>query len=488
MASISKNIKRLRTAQKLTQEQLAVQLNVTRQTISSWENDRTQPDINMLAALSTALNTDIEDLIYGKKKHVGFEADPAEKRRTLSLVLIIMGCLLVAVGVVFLFVFFWRELPDVMKKSLALLPLIVGVGAGLFATLTKKKTVPLREGAAVLWFAGVIASNALVNSMFTVDFGFEKLLIADTFLLLPVPFLLDSVFAYTAEIALSMTLVWRQILDEAELSTFFFGAAAFLICVVFLFKNDQIKPVKQFCVWIWLLGAGATAAGGAMYAIHGTDYEDMSPMIFVSVLFCFFLALFIAGTEKRFELRFTLPVGAVLSASMPAFTAVAFVDNSFDHILDYGPVGYAALLCLMLLFLAPALISGKTGNKGNKIKRALIAVWALFFLSQLLLGVLVPVVTLAFSLTAGVLTVMAGVKRGKLLICNFGMVQLAANVFILLADLKTADLFWIGAVFVLMGAAFLIINKIMIKKFEARRAAQAAQRESAEESEATQDA
>ena len=78
MASISKNIKRLRTAQKLTQEQLAVQLNVTRQTISSWENDRTQPDINMLAALSTALNTDIEDLIYGSFSYNLTEKDSVE--------------------------------------------------------------------------------------------------------------------------------------------------------------------------------------------------------------------------------------------------------------------------------------------------------------------------------------------------------------------------------------------------------------------------
>ena len=43
--SISKNIKRLRQQAGLTQEQMAEKLFVTRQTVSLWENSKTQPDI-----------------------------------------------------------------------------------------------------------------------------------------------------------------------------------------------------------------------------------------------------------------------------------------------------------------------------------------------------------------------------------------------------------------------------------------------------------
>ena len=77
MSPISKNIKRLRGERGLTQEQLAEQLCVTRQTVSSWENNRTQPDIDMLTALSDALGADVEELIYGKRRSVGLEA-PAD--------------------------------------------------------------------------------------------------------------------------------------------------------------------------------------------------------------------------------------------------------------------------------------------------------------------------------------------------------------------------------------------------------------------------
>ena len=62
MAKISKNIRRLRNERGLTQEALAEKLNVTRQTVSSWETDRTRPDIDLLEAISAALNADIEEL------------------------------------------------------------------------------------------------------------------------------------------------------------------------------------------------------------------------------------------------------------------------------------------------------------------------------------------------------------------------------------------------------------------------------------------
>ena len=74
MAKISKNIKKLRTERKLTQDLLAEKINVTRQTISSWENDRTQPDIEMLGTLADVFGVSLEEIIYGEKRNVGLEA------------------------------------------------------------------------------------------------------------------------------------------------------------------------------------------------------------------------------------------------------------------------------------------------------------------------------------------------------------------------------------------------------------------------------
>ena len=48
---ISKRLKELRTANNFSQEKLAELLNVSRQTISSWENERSYPDVHNLIML-----------------------------------------------------------------------------------------------------------------------------------------------------------------------------------------------------------------------------------------------------------------------------------------------------------------------------------------------------------------------------------------------------------------------------------------------------
>ena len=51
----------------MSQEELAQKLNVTRQTVSGWETERCQPDIETLMVLADALDADIQELIYGTK-------------------------------------------------------------------------------------------------------------------------------------------------------------------------------------------------------------------------------------------------------------------------------------------------------------------------------------------------------------------------------------------------------------------------------------
>lgn len=61
--SLGKRIAELRNSKSLTQEQLAEKLYVTRQAVSRWENDETEPDINMLRLIANTLKISITDLI-----------------------------------------------------------------------------------------------------------------------------------------------------------------------------------------------------------------------------------------------------------------------------------------------------------------------------------------------------------------------------------------------------------------------------------------
>ena len=56
---LSENIKVIRKSKGLSQEELAVKINVVRQTISKWEQGLSVPDSNMLISLSEALDTPV---------------------------------------------------------------------------------------------------------------------------------------------------------------------------------------------------------------------------------------------------------------------------------------------------------------------------------------------------------------------------------------------------------------------------------------------
>ncbi|MGE9969672.1 MULTISPECIES: helix-turn-helix domain-containing protein [Lactobacillaceae] len=52
-----KQIRHLRTQLGMTQEELAGELNVTRQALSNWERDVNEPDLNMWQIAINKLNT-----------------------------------------------------------------------------------------------------------------------------------------------------------------------------------------------------------------------------------------------------------------------------------------------------------------------------------------------------------------------------------------------------------------------------------------------
>lgn len=59
----NENLKLYRKEKNLSQEQLAQQLHVVRQTISKWENGISLPDANLLSKLSDILGVSVGDLL-----------------------------------------------------------------------------------------------------------------------------------------------------------------------------------------------------------------------------------------------------------------------------------------------------------------------------------------------------------------------------------------------------------------------------------------
>ena len=60
---LNENIRALRKAKGLSQEELAVRLNVVRQTVSKWEKGLSVPDADMLVAIGEAFDTPVSVLL-----------------------------------------------------------------------------------------------------------------------------------------------------------------------------------------------------------------------------------------------------------------------------------------------------------------------------------------------------------------------------------------------------------------------------------------
>lgn len=60
---IKLKLRQIRLSQKLTQEKLAIFLNVNRSTLAMWEIARAEPNISMILKIAKILNVSVDELL-----------------------------------------------------------------------------------------------------------------------------------------------------------------------------------------------------------------------------------------------------------------------------------------------------------------------------------------------------------------------------------------------------------------------------------------
>ena len=61
--NIAEKIKKIRESEKLTQEQFAEKINVSRNAVAKWETNRGYPDIQNLITISEVFNVSLDELV-----------------------------------------------------------------------------------------------------------------------------------------------------------------------------------------------------------------------------------------------------------------------------------------------------------------------------------------------------------------------------------------------------------------------------------------
>ena len=68
-------LKALRQEKKLTQEQLAEQMGVSRRTVSRWETGNNLPDLSMLVELADYYDVDLNEIFHGERRSETMDAE-----------------------------------------------------------------------------------------------------------------------------------------------------------------------------------------------------------------------------------------------------------------------------------------------------------------------------------------------------------------------------------------------------------------------------
>lgn len=96
--NLGKKLLKIRKDNKMSQEEFAEILYVTRQTISSWENSKSYPDIKTLIKISDKFNISLDILLKDDKKMVDKMDTQIKSSKKFKLLTILLVCFLIIIS------------------------------------------------------------------------------------------------------------------------------------------------------------------------------------------------------------------------------------------------------------------------------------------------------------------------------------------------------------------------------------------------------
>ncbi|MBQ2715347.1 MAG: helix-turn-helix transcriptional regulator [Clostridia bacterium] len=143
--NIGENIYNYRTGKSMSQTDLANALEVSRQSVSKWENNSAVPDLERIIKMSELFEVTLDELVFGKKSEIKKEL-PVEAVPQLTLNLrprVVAGSMMLIFGMIFfLLAIFWGDhlwFGEVIGELLSIS--ITLIGLSMLATYNGKVLV-----------------------------------------------------------------------------------------------------------------------------------------------------------------------------------------------------------------------------------------------------------------------------------------------------------------------------------------------------------
>lgn len=465
MSKVAKNLKKFRVVKNMTQDQLAEKLFVSRQTVSGWENDRTQPDVDTLCRISEVLEVPVEDLIYGEKRFATAEESLRNRKKLLMIVFAVMASVLTGVGLILIFVTWWSVMPDAVKGILAFIPMLTGQGAAVFTYLKRRDSAPWREGAAILWCTGVTATVALVNAVFDIDAGFSNCLLADLLMCLPVIYFMDAVSPLVVYYAGTVTFNFYIDNYTNSVVPVIIGFVLFAAGLVYVIKNKGRKEDPRHIYTVWI----SVIAGFFMLLFNVPLFDDELNIVLCS-LTAYFISIYLADKNNDRS----MPFGHLGMLGLGASSVFAVFLCDGDAVSG-RPTGHMTVS--MIVFVVAVIVSGMISAfrtlKANR-SRLICIIFSIVNVVMQIIGAaaygnengIVYVIVIMLSFGVVVCQVVEGVTSGRFMLMNTGLIGAAAIIGYLVYRLIDVDFLATGIMLLVFGLVLFTVNFLLSRKMK----------------------
>lgn len=470
MAKISKNINRLRMSRNMTQEELAQKLFVSRQAVSSWENNRTQPDVEMIKKLSDVFGVPVEELLYGEKRNTKLE-ESVKTGKTLFTVFSIIGSLFVGVGLIILIVGLWDKFPAFTKASVSFIPLLLGQGAAVYTYAKKFDNVSWREGASVLWAMGITATVGLISSVLGIHLGALGCLLIDALLILPILYFFKVVSPLVFYFGFSVAGA-VGVLEESGSIRLTVGTLILLTVVGLLYtclNRKNFKDIRyEYSLWISVLASVSSALAICFLSDSGFFTIPMALAVCICLL---------NKNDSKSEPFY--PVGILGTVAAGVISTYCHLNETVRYdgcsLSDlFAEENIFALVLSVSLFAIGFTVNAKRKEKDKK-QTAFCCVGALAALLPLAGCVLdffslMGIALFALAFVMCVIMIVKGAIEKKYFAMNVGLVGMLTLMFFVISavymNMITMGVMFLVCGFALFGANFWISRKIKSKQNE----------------------
>ena len=402
-------------------------------------------------------------------------ADSGERRRIGFVLSAILGSLLIGAGIILLVAHNWDFLTRPVRCAIAFTPLVLSQVLGVFVLLRRNESAPWRESAAILNVTAIGTAIALVSQTYQIQGDFARFILVWMLIALPIVYLFRT---------------------SLGLATYFVGATVWVVSS----KTGDFFGLWPNDLWVWLLlllGAPAfvmrvrqdrngygtllvltSLAVAAAFSLGQTD--EIGAQSFWRCSFAaFWTVVYLVGVASFKDWRATRPhpfvaagwIGIVSLATFLSFqdswrtrqwqNAVYLVPRHYPDALAAGI--QVAWVLAALLFAAYVLWKLRSDLNLAPAAFAPVALVA-WGIAKRTGNPLVPSLLLNFFLLAlGVFTLLRGIRAGRFLEANLGMLVVA---ILAIARFFDSDLEFTvrGVAFIAIGLGFLATNLVIFKR------------------------